>query len=410
MSCAYKTITINGFTINYSNIPQPKIWVYYKDRPLQDMVRQPIFEVNFWEPLKTRFWFDESLMQLSDTIFITIQMLCNKGENCVAAMFASHFYESFTRLDNEFKATGRHILNVPLWIKILELVQDWVDKHRGVKIHVGTPLYFLSEAYFLTSNNDPACIYLIKSIVDDIELSTHCPEIRYPETEPAYRTVCLIDHPGNHMHSFIVLPVRGQLQDAIKKYKDLFGSECRLTEISELDSKFLQKRDTADLKLELIKQLFVLELIKLLQLRNITSGSLKIVSPFFKMLLLNRLFSLTLVVDKLLHANYPPEKGDQMYGCVVGYASKHGIDEEHIRALNLNKLAPEVAMALLLEKRSQEEAGTIPREMFPILIAFKIRNTSAHNIHALDVLYDKYEMILQSILEAVFIIVGQIPD
>jgi hypothetical protein len=137
---------------------------------------------------------------------------------------------------------------------------------------------------------------------------------------------------------------------------------------------------------------------------------LEIVSPFFKMLLLNRLFSLTLVVDKLLHAIYPPKKGDQMYDCVVSYANKHGIDEEHIRTLNLNKLAPEVAVELLLEKRSEEKVETTLRDMFPILIAYKIRNTSAHNIHALDVLYNRYERILQSILEAVFIIVAQIPD
>jgi hypothetical protein len=202
------------------------------------------------------------------------------------------------------------------------------------------------------------------------------------------------------------------LQEAIKKYNDTFGEDSRLKNMSELDSKFLQKRDTQTLKIELIKQLFVLELMKLLQLGKI---ELPIDTSFLQMLFLNRLFSLTLVVDKLLYAFYPPksEKSNwdpQMKECVVSYAEAHEIAEEDINSLSLNRLDLEQALLFLLEKRSEAKYGNVTREIFSILIAYKIRNSSAHNIHAVELISLKFPEIFQSILEAIFIIVGQIPD
>jgi len=93
-------------------------------------------------------------------------------------MLASHFYESFTRLDGQFKFEGKHVLSVPLWKSVLKLVEDWKEKNPGSKICVGTLLYFLCTGYFLTDSIDQAFIYLIKSIDDDVDhlLSKQCPQ------------------------------------------------------------------------------------------------------------------------------------------------------------------------------------------------------------------------------------------
>lgn len=301
------TISKNGFIIVYWFHPHPFKFVWYQPTPsqgglLRDFITQPSFIVTPDEPLKSQFNYDESVIRFSDKIFETIQILMSENQYCAAALMASEFYESFTPLDREFRQTGKHALSIPLWISVLNLVRNWENRNQGVKIHIGTPLYFLSVGYFLTHNIDPALIYLVKSIGGDIELSKHCPQLGYPETEPAYRTVCLIDHSGNFMYPFIVVPLRDQLKDAIFKYNQQFGDQSRIKRIQQLDSKFLRKCDTDGVKIELIKQLFVLELIKLLQLRHI---ELEVESNFFKMLL-NRLFSLTLVIDKLLFSRYPP--------------------------------------------------------------------------------------------------------
>jgi len=406
---------INGFGLYYHFYPEPGMSAVYEGKPLQQLVIQPTYAVEPLEPSKSKFWYTESLHELADKVFCTIQMLYAKEEHCVAAMLASHFYESFSTLDIKFKIEGKHVLSVPLWKSVLKLVQDWKEKHAGSTIHVGTPLYFLSAAYYLADNIDQAFIYLIKSIDDDIELlSELCPEVHYPEEEPAYITVCLKDHPKNYMRNFVVLPIRKQLQDSIKTYNDLFLHESRLTSITEFDQKFLQKRDTETVKIELIKQLFVLEMIKLLQLRKIEN---QFNSRFLRMLLLNRLFSLALVVDKLLYATYPPvstkeneKKDPNMYDCVISYAEKHEMKKQDIDNLDYDRDNPEVGLQFLLEKRTQGKFENVTREIFPILIARLIRNTSAHKIHSIDLLYSKFKEIFQSLMESVFIIAGQIRD
>lgn len=120
------------------------------------------------------------------------------------------------------------------------------------------------------------------------------------------------------------------------------------------------------------------------------------------------------MVDKLLYVNYASEVGNsdkhpQMFDCVISYARAHNIAKKDIENLKYDRYNPEQALEFLLEKRSQEKHDIVSREMFPILIAHVIRNTSAHKIHAVEVLSSKFKEILQSLMEAVFIIVGQMP-
>ena len=189
----------------------------------------------------------------------------------------------------------------------------------------------------MMQNNDLAFAYLVKSIEDDNELSNHCPMLNYPKNEPPLRTACLIDNPNNHMYTFIVQPLRSEIENAIKKYNRLFGINSRLASIIDFDSKFLQKQNTTRIGVEHIKYLFVLELIKLMQLRNI-----RIDSRFLSTLLLNRLFALSLVVDKLLYARYPPKspkppmkkergKDPNMWACVTSYGNAHNIRQKDLK-------------------------------------------------------------------------------
>ena len=404
-----KSLSINGFDIEY-DIGNLNISVSYEGSPLGNLVRLPTVEVDPYHPLNSNIRYDPSLLELADKVFDTMQMLYTKGEPCLAALFASHFYELVGRLNDQFLSNGNHVLSVPLWLSVIDLAKKWEAKHSAVSIHIGTPLYFLSEAYLMMQNNDMAFAYLIKSIEDDTELSQPCPMLGYPLNEPAYRTACLIDNPQNHMYTFIVKPLRSQIEDGIMKYEKLFGTKTYLSSIVDFDSKFLQKRDTARLKIEFIKYLIVLELIKLLQLRNI-----RIDSNFFPTLLLNRLFGLSLVVDKLLYANYPPNfkkkkwNDPQMWKCVISYGTSHKIVQKDLENLKLQTQSPEKALIMLLRRRSQKRFRVLPREIYPILISYVIRNTSSHKIQAISLISSEFEAILQSLMEAIFIIVGQMP-
>lgn len=414
MAASLKSMSINGFDLEYSIIDL-KISVKYNENYMSNIIKLPTYKVNHYDPLNSIFRYDSEILQLADKVFDTMEMLYINGKHCVAALFASHFYELLGNLNVKFILSGNHVLSVPFWLSVINLVRAWEGKHPGISIHIGTPLYFLSEAYLLMQNNDLGFAYLIKSIEDDSELSHHCPMLNYPKDEPAYLTACLIDNPNNHMYTFIVQPLRSEIENAIKKYNRLFGIKSRLASIIDFDSKFLQKQNTTRIRVEHIKYLFVLELIKLLQLRNI-----RIDSRFLPTLLLNRLFGLSLVVDKLLYARYPlkppkpPKKKERgkdpnMWACVTSYGNSHNIRQKDLENLKLKTRSPEKALVMLLQRRSQEKFKVIPREMYPILISYIIRNTSAHKIQSVAVLSSQFDEILQSLMESMFIIVGQMP-
>lgn len=424
MALDLETLSINGFEIKY-NIGKLAIEVKYNGDPLENIVKQPTITVKRYDPLNSLVHYDSTLIELADRVFDTMAMLYSQNEHCVTALFASHFYWLVGGMQEDFMENGNHVLCVPLWSSIIDLAKKWEKRHSGISLHIGTPLYFLAQAYLLTQNNDKAFAYLIKSIEDDTKLGEHCAMLNYPADEPAYRTACLIDHEGNYMYEFIVKPLRSEIVNSIRKYNELFGTESHLTSIADLDQKFLQKRNTTKRNVEHIKYLFVLELIKLLQLKTV-----KIDSEFYPTLLLNRLFGLSLVVDKLLYALYPPKptpkktqpqtpsnkkkkrgKDPDMWKCVVSYGNwlLNKNSEPDLCNLKLYNRSPEKALMFLLQKRTQSRFNVLPREIYPILISYIIRNTSAHKIQAINLVYSKFEEILQCLMESVFILAGQMP-
>jgi len=72
----------NGFTMYYRFVPKPEMSVWCGQNRLQDLVKQPTYRVTIKEPLKSEFRYYESVIQVSDRIFNTIEMLCSEGKHC----------------------------------------------------------------------------------------------------------------------------------------------------------------------------------------------------------------------------------------------------------------------------------------------------------------------------------------
>ena len=110
---------------------------------------------------------------------------------------------------------------------------------------------------------------------------------------PSYMVACLIDDSSNRMHVSIVKPIRELLNTAIKEYKNKYPISY-LDNIGELDQKFLQ--NVMSKKIVSIKYFFVMELLQLLKLKSILSNT-EINNDFTRMLILNRLFGISLIID-----------------------------------------------------------------------------------------------------------------
>jgi len=54
-------MTINGFSPYYEFIPEPRMLVMYEGMLLQQLVKQPVYAVEEFDPLMSEFWHRRSL-------------------------------------------------------------------------------------------------------------------------------------------------------------------------------------------------------------------------------------------------------------------------------------------------------------------------------------------------------------
>ena len=54
-------MTINGFSPYYEFIPEPRMLVMYEGMLLQQLVKQPVYAVEEFDPLMSEFWHRQSL-------------------------------------------------------------------------------------------------------------------------------------------------------------------------------------------------------------------------------------------------------------------------------------------------------------------------------------------------------------
>lgn len=419
VSAKVASLSIGNFKLDYIENRKIVLALHSGNNLAQEIKAQNDIPFKIWNyyPRKSEFNFKPELVALAGEIFDAVSALHAKGEYCVAAMLASFLFEQLTLAYQAFQRSGMHILGIPYWRAVLDLVWDWERRHPSDAIHKGTPYYFLGESYILCGDWDAGFLYLFNAIEDDIRLGRVCSGFNYPNDAPAFKTACLIDEPHNRMYEFVVKPVREHLKAAIAQYQKDFGTNNYLPNgIDDLDIKFLRRRNTTKLKVESIKFLFTLEMLQLMKLKELAANK-KLNSSFSQTLLLNRLFGLSLVVDKLLHLNYPSQtrRGEDplMSVNVLNYARNHGITQATLESFynktNFRRRSLELLLPLLIGKMKQKRFRIFPKEMYPILITLKIRNTSAHKITSQNIILSQFDEILQYVLEAVFIIVGQMP-
>jgi hypothetical protein len=60
-----------------------------------------------------------------------------------------------------------------------------------VKIHKGTPYFFLAESYLLTGDRELGFLYLYNAIEEDKALARFAPSLNYLNKSPAYLTATM---------------------------------------------------------------------------------------------------------------------------------------------------------------------------------------------------------------------------
>jgi hypothetical protein len=63
---------------------------------------------------------------------------------------------------------------------------------------------------------------------------------------------------------------------------------------------------------------------------------------------------------------------------------------------------------MLLDNLEVITSFSLPHDIIPLLIAYKIRNASAHKITSQRLVTERFDEVLQSLLNCIFILVRQI--
>ncbi|MDO8460224.1 MAG: hypothetical protein Q7S74_03890 [Nanoarchaeota archaeon] len=300
-----------------------------------------------------------------------------------------------------------------LWTEILSFVKEWEDDNKPKELHKGTPYYFSGVSSILQNDFDAALMSMHNALDEDKKNNPKWDEA------PGYWFLTLNDQKPNQFFKPFVDGMIGFLRDRLDgngseqgKYKDHYQTtrSGKLT-YDQFRSKFLDNKNIS----EEVKYLFVYSIIRIWHLRRLHKSKVgdNLMAP---LIFTNALFALLLVLDSLLKSwNNPGHKRWEFSKHLIEAAKHEGwgnskinqqqyFDELEVnkrRDADFNKWCKE-----LIGKSGMQYKTTKGRVLGPLesdfVLAYGLRNFSAHSIQSQKILWQEYTGILQSILNCVF--------
>jgi hypothetical protein len=310
------------------------------------------------------------------------------------------FFESFTSSWMNLLAQGKVRDAAGHWIRILTCVMTW-EKASKVTIHKGTPYYFLGASYLYASDYDLGLRYLFDAIEQDQQASKRTGATGSFKKAPAYMVASLAENPNNFLYAGLVAPARSRLEKYLAEYRKRTSSSMGLT---DFEGKFLSNTN-----LEFQEFLFVYLLFELMKQEN--SWNPTVSNDFAKMRNRTVLFDLCLVIDEVLRNKYPP--ADYIREGVYNVSKNKGwvvVDKDAYQVnSNLNPKVsgdtapkPDIVVPALLDLSLTYKGKPVKEEMSWLLLAWHLRNYAAHDLTPQAVLVQRYDEIIQALMNALF--------
>jgi len=349
---------------------------------------------------KVRYFFDKQIETICKEVFEAVKEIKTKYNNdLLAAYVASALFESFAGYWRpELLGYGLLKTGVSFWQEVISLTLEWESKNKPITIHKGTPFFFLAFNCLENGDKDNGFTYLYNALEDDKKL----PQLNYPQDSPAYFTATMSDKPQNYMYS-LVRDQRLLLSNFLIKHKSEF-SELKLI---DFDKKFLQNLDLAD-----VVYFFVYNFHTIFdQDRNTNQVILQ--NEFSRLKVLDLFFNMGLIINQILSyaASQAGATCTKMKEVIAWWAENNlGVNQTTFNSLigtsnlNLNSQTPDQVLPTLLTN-IRNPSGGIPKEVYVMLVAYKIRNHGGHNINQQQILTSRYDEILSRLFNALFLAV-----
>lgn len=323
------------------------------------------------------------------------------------------YFNNFTVITANLLANRQYDVAFRLWTEILAFVKEWEENNKPKVLHKGTPYYFSAVSSILQNDFDAAMMSMHNALIED--------KLNNPKWDeaPGYWFLTLNDQKPNQYFKPFVDGMVGFIRDRLDgqgaeqgRYKESYQNVRggKLT-YSEFRSKFLDNKSIN----EELKYFFVYSIIRIWHLRRLHKSKVgdKLMAP---LIFTNALFSLLLVLDDLFKRWNNPSGSRWKFAQHLYELAKHE------RWVSTSTTIKKYIKDLDVTNRSETDFGKWCKELIgykgrkyktfnervvspleaDFVLAYGLRNFSAHSIKSQETLWNHYTEVLQSILNCVF--------
>jgi hypothetical protein len=293
---------------------------------------------------------------------------------------------------------GLYVHGGKLWIGVCGLVWDWESRHNE-RLHKGTPYHFLAQTLLHIGDIDTGFTLVFNAIEEDKR--THS-EVGNPEgykSAPAYMFVTSVDNPNNSMYHLISGRII-RLQEYFIDYKNELNGNMNSI---DFDNEFLHEP-----RLREVAFFFTYNLDQLIKQEKMTKPEL-LQNDFSKLRILDFVFNLCLIVDKVLGRKYSTHSKDTIANNVLGYCR----DKLSLQEVNPSKLKnnlninfynePDTVVPVLLNYGLTYKGQPADKKMTALVLTWYLRNIGGHTIKGQQTLITDFPNIVKQIMYALFI-------
>ena len=352
---------------------------------------------------KRAFFLPQEIEDSLHEFFEAIKEIENKDQDHeLAAYLASYVYERLAGFwTNHLLNKGLFTTGVTFWQEIISETLEWESNNSPIKIHKGTPFFFLAHNCLLIGDRDNGFTYLYNALEDDKKL----PSLNYPQDAPAYLTAIMSQKPKNFM-----FPQVRDLRNFLGSFLHKFNQSFTRLSIGDFDSKFLENTQLFDVAAFFVYNFkFVYD-----QSKNTTAQLLQ--NDFSRLKILDLFFNFGLIVDEVLH--YSASQHNQSPNMMKEAVSWWAESQFHVTQNNFDNLIGSNGLDLksqsldsvipTLLSNIQNPSQNIPKEVYIMLVTYKLRNHAGHNINQQTVLGTQYDEILEKLLFSLFLAIQSI--
>lgn len=311
-----------------------------------------------------------------------------------------YYFENYTPIWNLSNQRNKALL-----YEVFDMTRIW-EKGNSFALHKGTLFYFWATTDLIHGDYDEGIILMHKALEEDRRKSGGS---RMPDT-PAHDFVSMNEKLGAYLQ-----PITQDMVDFIKRRLDKYNNERGgQLKYQDLRLKFLDSKET---KFEDIKFYFCYTILRWRRLRKIDKQRNIADNQMAPLIISGLIADLLLIIDSLLKivlsSVYKKSKkdgkiyfSDHLYEIakINNWTNKNTFSEyQKYFGININdELNDDFASSiqnLLDSKIGNQQVKRLESDFW---LCYGLRNYSAHTIASQKLLWDKFTVILQSILNVFY--------